>query len=193
MHEALNCRRFNPTRLAGRTRQQQIEPCRSRDDQGRDAHDGLHRCDQRMSFRTPQHVEHIVGVVGTNCSQRGHLFSKTKKHGVIASRTFLLARLITKCVGVVIGMTLASAAWSTDISPSIASNMPARATPLMGVPVTTGLSRVRPLVALAARQRPELGSRVDRSGDIPARINQDDVISTARKTLSGNEEIVSPQ
>ncbi|MBR8034627.1 hypothetical protein [Burkholderia vietnamiensis] len=68
---------------------------------------------------------------------------------------------------------------------SMAAEPDARPTPLMGVPVMTGLSRVsQPAAVIAA---PSVSARRATAAV------RDDVVATARKTLSGNEEVLSPQ
>ena len=69
---------------------------------------------------------------------------------------------------------------------SVTAKPDLRSAPLMGVPVMTGLSRVRlPVAAIAS---PAVSVR-----PATAAVRDDDVVATARKTLSGNEEIISPQ
>lgn len=68
---------------------------------------------------------------------------------------------------------------------SMAAEPDARPTPLMGVPVMTGLSRVsQPAAVIVA---PSV------SASHATAAVRDDVVATARKTLSGNEEVLSPQ
>ncbi|MEB2500704.1 hypothetical protein [Burkholderia cenocepacia] len=68
---------------------------------------------------------------------------------------------------------------------SMAAEPDGRPAPLMGVPVMTGLSRVSQPAAVIAT--PSVSAR---RATAAAR---DDVVATARKTLSGNEEVLSPQ
>lgn len=68
---------------------------------------------------------------------------------------------------------------------SMAAEPDFRPAPLMGVPVMTGLSRANQPAG------PIAGPSV--SGRRATAAVRDDVVATARKTLSGNEEVVSPQ
>ncbi|CAI9009931.1 MULTISPECIES: hypothetical protein [Burkholderia cepacia complex] len=70
-------------------------------------------------------------------------------------------------------------------SAAMAAEPDGRPTPLMGVPVMTGLSRVSQPAAVIAAPSASVGHAT-------AAV-RDDVVATARKTLSGNEEVVSPQ
>ncbi|MGU2443704.1 hypothetical protein ACTXHA_25155 [Burkholderia cenocepacia] len=68
---------------------------------------------------------------------------------------------------------------------AMAAEPDVRPSPLMGVPVMTGLSRVSRHAAVIAAPSANVGHAT-----VAVR---DDVATTARKTLSDNEEVVSPQ
>ncbi|KGS77560.1 hypothetical protein [Burkholderia pseudomallei] len=68
---------------------------------------------------------------------------------------------------------------------AMAAEPDVRPIPLMGVPVMTGLSRVSQSAAVFAAPSASI--------DHATVVVRDDVATTARKTLSDNEEVVSPQ
>ncbi|HGO6126559.1 hypothetical protein QZM82_31775 [Burkholderia cepacia] len=69
---------------------------------------------------------------------------------------------------------------------SMAAEADVRPAPLMGLPIMTGLSRVR--LSVVPVTTPSSSAR-----RVVAVEHADDVVATARKTLSGNEEVLSPQ
>lgn len=72
------------------------------------------------------------------------------------------------------------------------ATLPGRPAPLMGLPVMTGLDRIAPAQPAWTHLTTQ-GDTLSPSHRQAATLREEDVVSTARKTLSVNEEVVTPQ
>lgn len=243
------------TRLIGSPGQLRTDSDHDCDAERSDTHDEQHSGDQRASLGVSRRVERNVDVGRIQRPPR--LFSETKKHGGRGLKEITLRCLPARCVEFVTILVVSVAAAAADLP----STQVDRALPLMGLPVMTGLTLVRPRVVPApapastysgayrttlksvspladealqvlevrrgvrysdseipaVSRTPEFQVELDRARQrfctnaansatlacSPAssvsapqplmRAHEDDVVRTARKTLSGNEEVIAPQ